>query len=41
MRFTVDDLRAIMEEYPTAKGYRRSYLELMWEIAKEEFLHVQ
>ena len=39
MRFTTQELRDMIEEYPNTTEYRKEVLSILWEIAKEEFLH--
>ena len=41
MTFTTEELRAMIEEYSKTTEYRKEYLSTMWEVAKEEVLHVQ
>lgn len=36
--FTRDEKCAMIEEYPVTTKARQEYLEMMWEIAKEEYL---
>ena len=38
MPFTNKELRSMIEEYQETTGARKQYLEMMWEIAKEEYL---